>query len=60
MFGRLLCLFNRHRPRRERILWDGLAYVSHCRRCERAIRRRTRGGWRVEPHQDAGKASDAA
>ena len=53
MFGRILCLFNRHRPKRDRISWDGLAYVSHCRHCGATIRRRPRGGWRLEEAERA-------
>ncbi|WP_225009687.1 MULTISPECIES: hypothetical protein [Novosphingobium] len=59
MLGRLLCVFNRHRPRRERISWDGLAYVSRCRHCNDAIRRRPRGGWRADPLHGEEKAADA-
>ncbi|WP_225205130.1 hypothetical protein [Novosphingobium huizhouense] len=48
MLGRVMCLFDRHRPKRERISWDGLGYVSHCRHCSATIRRKPRGGWRRE------------
>ena len=40
-----LCLFNRHRPVREGVVWDGLNYVSNCRFCGKAIRRKSRGKW---------------
>lgn len=47
--GRIFCLFNRHRPVRERVQWNGTHYVAECRRCGRPIRRRTQGGWRAMP-----------
>ncbi|MCW1382009.1 hypothetical protein OLX02_04165 [Novosphingobium sp. KCTC 2891] len=55
MFGRLLCLFNRHRPRRDRIEWDGFNYISDCRHCEATVRRQPRGGWRA--HQGGARKS---
>ena len=45
-FGRLSCLFNRHRPVREHVGWNGFHYTSQCRHCSRPIRRLTQGGWR--------------
>lgn len=55
MIGRLLCMFNRHRPRRDRIQWDGLNYIAACRHCAGPIRRQTRGGWRMDDSGDTQK-----
>jgi hypothetical protein len=44
--SKLLCLFNRHRPARETVEWNGHAFVGHCKRCNSEIRRREVGGWR--------------
>lgn len=47
MFGRVLCLFNRHRPRRDKVTWDGFNYHSECAHCGKRIYRRQGGGWRA-------------
>ena len=39
MINRLLCLFNRHQPDRNRVKWDGLDYLATCRSCGKPIRR---------------------
>jgi hypothetical protein len=44
--SRLLCLFNRHRPARDTVEWNGHAFVGQCKRCSAEIRRRDEGGWR--------------
>lgn len=40
-----LCLFNRHAPQRNRVKWDGLNFVGHCRFCKRDIRKKHYGSW---------------
>jgi hypothetical protein len=40
-----LCWFNRHAPIRDRAKWDGTHFVSKCRFCGTAIRRRTTRQW---------------
>ncbi len=42
---RLLCWLNRHAPRSDEARWDGLAYVGHCARCGRPVRRLRKGVW---------------
>jgi hypothetical protein len=42
----LLCLFNKHSPKRETTRWDGLNYVGTCRHCGRKIRRKSRSNWK--------------
>jgi acetyl esterase/lipase len=46
-FGRISCLFNRHRPNREKVTWDGLNYNSDCAHCGKRIFRLHGGGWRA-------------
>ncbi|MCK9541761.1 MAG: hypothetical protein M0R03_06995 [Novosphingobium sp.] len=36
---------NRHLPDRQQAPWDGRSYVSTCRRCGAAIRRRKHNRW---------------
>lgn len=40
-----LCWFNRHEPARDNVEWDGYNYVSTCRHCRAAIRRREKHRW---------------
>jgi hypothetical protein len=40
-----LCWFNRHQPDRDDVEWDGYNYVSACRHCHVAIRRREKRRW---------------
>ena len=47
IFGRVLCLFNRHRPQRDKVAWDGGNYNSQCVDCGKRIYRRQGGGWRA-------------
>ena len=47
MFNRLLCLFNRHRPDRNRVKWDGKDYIATCRSCGRPIRRIRHKQWQA-------------
>ena len=46
--GFLLCLINRHRPVRDRVLRDDGDWVGWCRQCDSEIRRKRRGDWRRE------------
>lgn len=46
VFGRVLCLFGRHRPQRSKVAWDGFRYLSDCTHCSKPIYRRRGGGWR--------------
>jgi hypothetical protein len=41
-----LCLFNRHRPKRGTVAWDGDGYAGRCRHCGVDIVRRSRRLWR--------------
>jgi len=43
-----LCLFNRHKPYRSRVKWDGYHFVGTCRHCGKSIRRLENGGWRKD------------
>lgn len=43
---RLLCLFNRHRPLRDKIEWNGMTYIGTCKYCGAEIQRLDKGGWR--------------
>ena len=45
-FGRLLCLFNLHRPLRRTVAWDGRCYVGDCKWCGKPIWRKRKGAWR--------------
>jgi hypothetical protein len=40
-----LCWFNRHQPNRDAVEWDGYNYISTCRHCAAAIRRREKQRW---------------
>ncbi|MFN3424362.1 MAG: hypothetical protein ACK40C_06615 [Novosphingobium meiothermophilum] len=51
-FARFLCLFDRHRPVREGVEWNGVAFVGTCKHCGAAIRRREGGGWRRFTRED--------
>jgi hypothetical protein len=46
VFGSLLCAFNRHKPLRRDVRWDGEFYVGKCRRCGASIRRIGPQKWR--------------
>jgi len=52
-FARLQCLFDRHRPKRSGVEWDGSSFVGTCKRCGAPIRRRERGGWRKTSQKNA-------
>jgi hypothetical protein len=43
-----MCWFNRHAPKRDRVKWDGLNFIGHCRHCGAHIRRHPHGGWAKE------------
>ncbi|VWX53467.1 conserved hypothetical protein [Novosphingobium sp. 9U] len=45
---RILCLFNKHTPKRSTTQWDGVNYVGDCRHCRRRIRRFSRGNWKTD------------
>ena len=45
-FRRLLCLFNRHTPNRNRTKWSGHFYVSTCTACGEPIHRIGKQKWR--------------
>ncbi|WP_226018581.1 hypothetical protein [Novosphingobium sp. FKTRR1] len=45
VFYRVLCMFNRHRPDRDRVRWTGLNYVADCKVCHQRIRRISKGRW---------------
>ncbi|MEO0031528.1 MAG: hypothetical protein RIS94_1286 [Pseudomonadota bacterium] len=49
VLARLACLFDRHRPLREGVRWNGTHYVAGCRHCGKAIQRQTHCGWRSAP-----------
>jgi hypothetical protein len=40
-----LCWFNKHVPKRNRVKWDGISFIGHCRFCGAQVRRREKGGW---------------
>jgi hypothetical protein len=40
------CLFNRHRPQRRGVSWDGRQYIGECRDCGEPIQRHGRRDWR--------------
>ncbi len=46
LLKRLLCLFDKHAPKRSTTYWDGMSYVGDCRHCGRSIRRAARHKWR--------------
>jgi len=48
MIGRVLCLFNKHRPRRSAVHWDGTAYVGTCKACGVSVRRLSKGNWKKD------------
>lgn len=54
IWARMLCWIDRHRPNRDRIKWDGSAYVGHCLHCGAAVRRLRKKRWtanfRGHPH----------
>jgi hypothetical protein len=49
MLKRILCLFDKHSPKRAETEWDGLNYVGTCRHCGHRIRRIAKGKWRNDP-----------
>ena len=46
VFG--MCWLNRHKPRRNRIKWDGYHFVSKCASCGTRIRRRASHRWEAD------------
>jgi len=48
MLKRIGCLFNRHRPVRSEVRWNGTHYVASCQSCGRPVTRLTHGGWRAQ------------
>jgi hypothetical protein len=40
------CKFNRHKPLRRDVEWDGRAYIGTCRHCGVQIMRHARRDWR--------------
>lgn len=49
----VMCLINRHRPRRDQVEWNGFHYVAVCRHCEKPIVRMPKGGWRLDSDRSA-------
>lgn len=49
--SRLSCLFNRHRPARETVEWNGSAFIGTCKHCSARIQRQEGGGWRLQTHE---------
>jgi hypothetical protein len=49
VLDRILCLFDKHSPKRATTNWDGISYVGECRRCGHKIRRVSRGKWKNDP-----------
>ena len=43
-----MCWLNRHKPRRNRIKWDGYHFVSKCASCGISIRRRDQNRWEAD------------
>jgi hypothetical protein len=57
MIEKLLCLFDRHRPDRKGIQWEGICYTAHCKRCgEKIIRRKSTPCAGIEPYKPAALA----
>jgi len=46
LLKRLMCLMNKHHPRRSTMEWDGVSYVGECRHCAARIRRLSHGNWK--------------
>lgn len=46
LFGSILCAFDRHKPVRKTVHWDGFAYIGECRRCGAPIHRLAHRTWR--------------
>jgi len=46
LLKRLLCLFDKHEPKRSTTYWDGMSYVGDCQHCSRSIRRASRHKWK--------------
>jgi hypothetical protein len=46
MLTRILCLFDKHSPKRSSTDWDGVNYIGNCRRCGHRIRRISKGKWK--------------
>jgi hypothetical protein len=46
VFSMIGCLFNRHKPLRRDVEWDGRAYVGTCRNCGAPIQRHGKRKWR--------------
>ncbi|MEP3551825.1 MAG: hypothetical protein ABJ258_02595 [Marinomonas sp.] len=42
------CVFNRHHPVPFKVKWDGMRYSGRCLRCGKAIRRKSRGVWKLQ------------
>lgn len=50
--GLALCFVNRHLPNRRAAKWDGTGYVSSCRHCGKAVRRKRRNNWQLDTGAD--------
>jgi len=59
-FGRLSCLFNRHKAQKRSVHWNGLVYEGKCRACHKTVRRTSGGGWRVQTVTAEPSAQDPA
>lgn len=46
VFSSIGCLINYHKPLRREVMWNGRAYIGHCRHCGALIERRGRRTWR--------------
>ncbi|WP_164852635.1 hypothetical protein [Novosphingobium umbonatum] len=52
---RFLCLFNRHRPNRNRTKWNGHFYTSKCEACGQPVYRLGKQKWRKDNQEAPGK-----
>lgn len=43
------CLFDRHRPNRREVKWDGQDYLGKCKYCGKPIRKHHHGRWQRDP-----------
>lgn len=48
MLSRILCIFDKHAPKRSRTDWDGVSYVGRCRHCNARIRRISPHKWKSD------------
>jgi len=46
LVGRILCLFDKHTPKRSSTHWDDVSYAAVCKSCGTKIRRLSRGKWK--------------